>query len=74
MRGTYRILFLLRKNRQDKDGLAKVAVHITIGGEAVEFNTHLCVPSQLWNPMGILNGKTKEAIKANDAYSKSDQK
>lgn len=70
MKTTYRILFLLRKNRQDKDGLSKVAVRITIGGEAVEFNTHLSVPSQLWNPIGRLNGKTKEAIKANDALFK----
>lgn len=70
MKTTYRILFLIRKNRQDKDGLSKVAVRITIDGEAVEFNTHLSVPSQLWNPIGRLNGKTKEAIKANDALFK----
>lgn len=70
MKSTYRILFLIRKNRQDKDGLSKVAVRITIGGEAVEFNTHLSVPSQLWNPIGRLNGKTKEAVKANDALFK----
>jgi hypothetical protein len=70
MKSTYRILFLLRKNRQDKNGLAKVAVRITIGGGAVEFNTHLSVPSLLWNPIGRLNGKTKEAIKANDALFK----
>ena len=70
MKTTYRILFLLRKNRQDKDGLSKVAVRITIGGEAVEFNTYLSVPSLLWNPIGRLNGKTKEAIKANDALFK----
>ena len=70
MRSTYRILFLLRKNRQDKDGLSKVAVRITIGGEAIEFNTHLSVPSLLWNPIGRLNGKTKEDIKANDALFK----
>lgn len=70
MKTTYRILFLLRKNRQDKDGLSKVAVRITIGGEAVEFNTHLSVSAHLWNPIGRLNGKTKEAIKANDVLFK----
>ena len=70
MKTTYRILFLLRKNRQDKDGLSKVAVRITIGCEAVEFNTHLSVLVYLWNPVDRLNGKTKEAIKANDALFK----
>ncbi|WP_234998133.1 hypothetical protein [Parabacteroides sp. Marseille-P3160] len=70
MKSTYRILFLLRKNRQDKDGLSKVAVRITIGCEAVEFNTHLSVLVYLWNPVDRLNGKTKEAIKANDALFK----
>jgi site-specific recombinase XerD len=70
MKSTYRILFLLRKNRVNKEGLSNVAVRITIGGEAVEFNTHLSVPPNLWNPIGRLNGRTKEAQKANDALHK----
>lgn len=70
MKSTYRILFLLRKNRQDKDGLSKVAVRITIGGKAVEFNSHLSVSAHLWNPIGRLNGKTKEATKANNTLFK----
>lgn len=70
MKSTYRILFFLRKNRVNKEGLSNVAVLITIGGEAVEFNTHLSVPLNLWNPIGRLNGRTKEAQKANDALYK----
>lgn len=70
MKSTYRILFLLRKNRQDKDGLSKVSIRITIGGEAVEFNSHLSVSAHLWNPIGRLNGKTKEATKANNTLFK----
>lgn len=70
MKSTYRILFLLRKNRVNKEGLSNVAIRITIGGEAVEFNTHLSVPPNLWNPIGRLNGRTKEAQKANDALHK----
>ena len=70
MKSTYRILFLLRKNRVNKEGLSNVAIRITIGGEAVEFNTHLLVSPHLWNPIGRLNGKTKEAVKANDALFK----
>lgn len=70
MKSTYRILFLLRKNRVNKEGLSNVAVRITIGGEAIEFNTHLSVPPNLWNPIGRLNGRTKEAQKANDSLHK----
>ncbi|MDR1561973.1 MAG: site-specific integrase [Dysgonamonadaceae bacterium] len=70
MKTTFRILFLIRKSRLNKNGLSPIAVRITIGGNAVEFNSPLSVNPALWNPIGRMNGKTKEAIRINDALDK----
>jgi len=70
MKSTYRVLFLVRKTRLNKDGKNVVAVRITIEGEAIEFNTKVSVNSNLWNPVGRMNGRTKEAQQVNDALDK----
>ena len=70
MKSTYRVLFLVRKTRLNKDGKNVVVVRITIEGEAIEFNTKLSVNSNLWNPIGRMNGKTKEAQQVNDSLDK----
>ena len=70
MKSTYRVLFFIRKTRINKDGLATVNTRITIDGEALEFSTKLSVNASLWNPIGKMTGKTKEARESNDALDK----
>lgn len=70
MKSTYRILFIIRKSKVNKDGLATVSARITIDGQSVEFSPKLSANASLWNPIGKMNGKTKEARDVNDALDK----
>ena len=70
MKSTYRVLFLVRKSRLNKDGKNVVTVRITIEGEAIEFNSKVTVNPNLWNSIGRMIGKTKEAQQVNNALDK----
>lgn len=70
MKSTYRVLFLVRKARLNKDGLATVIVRVTIAGKSVEFNSKTAVDPTLWNPIGRLMGRSKDAKDANDELDK----
>lgn len=70
MKSTYRVLFFIRKSRVNKDGLATVNTRITIDGDALEFSAKLSVNASLWNPIGRMNGRTKEAREINDTLDK----
>ncbi|MDR1717021.1 MAG: site-specific integrase [Prevotella sp.] len=70
MKSTYRILFYIRKTRPNKDGLVTIAIRITIDGDSLEFNPKLFVNPEIWNPIGRVEGRTKEAKETNDALDK----
>jgi hypothetical protein len=70
MKSTYRILFIIRKSKVNKDGLATVSARITIDGQSVEFSPKFSANASLWNPIGKMNGKTKEARDVNDVLDK----
>jgi site-specific recombinase XerD len=70
MRSTYRILFLIRKKKLNKDGLTNIMVRISIGGEKAEFSSLAFVKPEMWSPLGKVLGKTKEVQKINDSLDK----
>lgn len=67
MKSTYRILFLIRKKKLNKDGLTNIMVRISIGGEKAEFSSLAFVKPEMWSPLGKVLGKTKEVQKINDS-------
>ena len=48
-RSTFRILFYLKRNAQNKNGLVPVMCRITINGEISQFSCKLMVQEKLWN-------------------------
>lgn len=70
MKSTYRILFLIRKKKLNKDGLTNIMVRISIGGEKAEFSSLQFVKPEMWNPLGKVMGKTKEVQQINDSLDK----
>ena len=70
MKSTYRILFLIRKKKLNKDGLTNIMVRVTIGGEKAEFSSLAFVKPETWSPLGKVLGRTKEAQQINDSLDK----
>ncbi|NDV97231.1 site-specific integrase [Dysgonomonas sp. 521] len=70
MKSTYRILFLIRKRDLNKDGLANIMVRISISGEKAEFSSKEFVKPEMWNSLGKVMGRTKEAQQINDSLDK----
>ena len=52
MKSTYRILFLIRKKKLNKDGLTNIMVRVTIGGEKAEFSSLVFVKPETWSSLG----------------------
>ncbi|MBK5722091.1 site-specific integrase [Dysgonomonas sp. Marseille-P4677] len=74
MKNTYRILFITRRKNLPLDGLTSISARITICKKAVEFNTTLRINPELWNPIGKLEGRTKEALTINNKLDKIKEK
>ena len=70
MKSTYRILFLIRKKKLNKDGLTNIMVRVTIGGEKAEFSSLVFVKPETWSSLGKVLGRTKEAQQINDSLDK----
>ena len=70
MKSTYRILFLIRKKKLNKDGLTNIMVRVSIGGEKAEFSSLAFVKPETWSPLGKVLGRTKEAQQINDSLDK----
>jgi len=70
MKTTFRVLFLVRKTRLNKDGSATIMARVTVGGDFVEFNSKVTVDPTLWNPIGRVIGRSKDAKDANDMLDK----
>jgi hypothetical protein len=70
MKSTYRILFLIRKKKLNKDGLTNIMVRISIGGEKAEFSSLAFVQPEMWSSLGKVIGRTKEAQQINDSLDK----
>lgn len=67
MSSTFRILFLLRKTKLNKNGLGPIVIRVTINGKVVEFSSKLFINPDLWDPKaGRAKGKSKVAKEVND--------
>ena len=70
MSSTFRILFLLRKTKLNKEGYGKIVIRVTINGEVTEFSSKLAVKPEDWNPKaGKMLGKTKVAKEINNSLN-----
>ena len=70
MSSTVRILFLARRTKLNKDGLATVNIRVTIDGKSVEFSTKIFVDPNLWNAKsGRMDGKSKTATEINNSLN-----
>lgn len=70
MSSTVRILFLARKTKLNKDGLATINIRLTIDGKSVEFSTKIFVDPTLWNgKSGRMEGKSKTATEINNSLN-----
>lgn len=66
MKATFFILFYLRKNRPDKNGLVPIMEKITINGERVQFGINLKIHPNQWDAKnGRAIGRSTEAININ---------
>jgi len=70
MSSTFRILFLLRKTKLNKEGYGKIVIRITIDGQVTEFSSKLSVKPDNWNPRaGKMMGKSKIATEVNNSLN-----
>lgn len=70
MSSTVRILFLARRTKLNKAGLATINIRITLDGKSVEFSTKIFVDPNLWNPKsGRMDGKSKTATEINNSLN-----
>lgn len=70
MSSTFRILFLLRKTKLNKNGYGKVVIRVTIDGQVTEFSSKLSVKPDMWNPKaGKIIGKSKIATEINNSLN-----
>lgn len=71
MSSTFKILFIVRKSRIDREGLTPVVIRVTIDGEALEFSSKIRIHPGLWDAgRGRLTGRTRMAVDANTALEK----
>lgn len=70
MSSTVKILFLARRTKLNKAGLATINIRITLDGKSVEFSTKIFVDPNLWNPKsGRMDGKSKTATEINNSLN-----
>jgi len=70
MSSTFRILFLARKTKLNKEGLATINIRLTIDSKSVEFSTKIFVDPNLWNAKsGRMDGKSKTATEINNSLN-----
>ena len=70
MRSTFSAIFLLRKNRVSKDGLAPVDLAITVNKERVKINTGKKIDPTKWDQVRQkVKGNSDEAKLLNECFS-----
>lgn len=66
-KSTFRVLFLLRKTKSEKNGGFQIIMRITVDGLRAEVTTHRSVEKRLWSQdRGIVIGNTAYAKGLND--------
>ena len=67
----FKVLLYLKKSTPDKSGKTPIMGRITVGKTMVQFSCKLSCTSTLWNPReSRLNGKSQEAVEANQKIEK----
>lgn len=66
MSSTFKILFYIRGNYQNKEGKSPIMIRITLNGKMTQFNSKLDIdPSQWDSKIGKVRGRNNESIKLN---------
>lgn len=56
-KSTFKILFYLRKNQVNKDGLVSIMVRLTVNGDVAQFSSKLNINPENWD---VTLGRAKE--------------
>ena len=66
MSSTFKILFYLRGNYQNKEGKSPIMIRITLNGEMCQFNSKLNIDPSIWDSkQGKVRGRNNESIRLN---------
>jgi len=63
-KNTFSVLFILKRNKEKKNGKAPIHGRITVNGETTQFNTKLEILPDLWGS-GVAKGRSAESISIN---------
>ena len=66
MSSTFKILFYIRRNYQNKEGKSPIMIRISINGLMSQFNSKLNVEASLWDTKsGKVKGRNNESVRLN---------
>lgn len=65
-KNTFKVLFYLRGNRVNKDGLGSIMIRITVDGEMEQINSKLSIDPSLWDgKAGKAMGRSAKVLEIN---------